>query len=87
MPVQALQVQQFISLMEKADFWSLEMEPMSKEASQRMDAALWVMEGRVNGRYHFVNRRVEKRQTGLGRASVFLMKLSQAHKGRKQPSR
>jgi len=76
--VHAQQVQQFLSLMQKADFWSLETEPMSKKSSQRMDAALWIMEGSRSGEYHLVDRWATKKETDLGRACLFLMKLSQA---------
>ncbi len=67
------QVQQFLTLLQKSDFWSLKTEDAKNRYG--MDGSQWILEGAKNRTYHVVDRWFPK-ETDYTRACSYLMNLS-----------
>ncbi|HEY2544938.1 MAG TPA: hypothetical protein VGI46_02630 [Candidatus Acidoferrum sp.] len=75
-PISKDQVQQFLMLLQKAEFWSMKTEQeRAKNGPYEMDGARWVLEGAGNGNYHVVDR-WSPRGTAYEQVCNYLMELS-----------
>jgi hypothetical protein len=74
-PVSAGKVREFLTLLQKANFWELETEEASDNTRYGMDGTQWVLEGVRNREYHVVDRWSPK-DTDFTRVCFFLLKLA-----------
>ena len=75
MAVSKDQMQEFASLLQKADFWSMKTEETHEKNVYQLDGAQWVVEGTRNGTYHIVDR-WSPRETEYEQLCKFLIELS-----------
>lgn len=69
------QVQQFVALLQKANFWSMTTEETHAKNVYHMDGAQWILEGTRNHNYHVVDR-WSPRGTDYEQLCKYLMELS-----------
>jgi hypothetical protein len=69
------QLQQFATLLQKTDFWSMKTEETHAKNVYQLDGSQWVLEGTTNRTYHVVDR-WSPRGTEYEQLCKFLMELS-----------
>jgi hypothetical protein len=69
--VPKLQVQQFLSLLQKAEFWAMQ----SEKTIPGKDGAEWILEGTQGGNYHVVDR-WSPENDDYSRVCLYLLELS-----------
>lgn len=74
-PVPVEQVQKFLTLLQKADFWTLKAEPINDKNRYAVDGTQWVLEGARNHSYHVVER-FSPKETDYKQVCSHLISLS-----------
>ena len=78
-PVSAERVDEFLTLLQKADFWNLATEE-KRDKSPPLDGIHWILEGVRNREYQVVDRFAPKR-TDFFRSCIFLMAMTPMNLG------
>jgi hypothetical protein len=74
-PASAEHVREFLTLLQKADFWKSETEEARDKVHDGKDGIHWVLEGVRNREYHVVDR-VSTEENDFARVCIFLMTLT-----------
>jgi hypothetical protein len=73
--VSAERVREFVTLLEKAEFWKLDTEEKRDKVRYETKGIQWVLEGVRNREYHVVDR-LSQTDRDFVRACIFLMSLT-----------
>lgn len=76
--VSADHVREFLTLLQKADFWKSETEEARDKVGFEKDGLQWVLEGVRNREYHVVDR-LSTKDNDFARVCIFLMTLTPAN--------
>ncbi|NPA34886.1 MAG: hypothetical protein GXO48_08175 [Chlorobi bacterium] len=63
---------QFLKLVEQSKFWELE----SVELTYGLDGVQWILEGKINGKYHLVDRWSPQDNSTIKQACLYLLRLT-----------